>query len=752
MKTKIVGKIDSFLYQNIINSSFIINFKYYIIPLISILTAVIAIELLLSMIYIFIIEIIPENKIVDTILVIALSFPSSIVFGRFIFRCLPLQYKINTNYFSGIIRISIACIIVLLTIKIGDFNQLNEMNNSIRIGIFLLFQILVIKRWLKLKKGLYPSKYVLFLRRFNGIADTSLFYTISKALPKGIPIILLTDPDNRSETWDPFLIGFAGIKFFSPLKSIPIYIESDSIKWERTVHDLVENATLIIFDITNNSTSMETEKNIISQYNTKNKSIFLMPVSLEMENKLKINDDKVFKYSMGYFNSFIRLLIGLFILFLTILLIPTYFGFDWSDNEEFIFYSAGGLSSIFFWKKNISNLSSIQLTQLIRSFFNIDNKVTKIQIPLFNRFSIINMSFKELSIQIQIDRIKRSLLYLILVAFLYNNESSLADFIFVKKNIIIPSNIYFLILLLIGVFSIIRLSFSKNCKVMNTYISEYLNNYKDFKETEISDFAKIRIESLTNGYLNKFFNPHSMLIWSFIIYLFFSIAIIMENQNLSLPPIMFLSPILIIYLGIVPFINYIESLLVLYKFKKFRISEEEFYYLLTKISSSNRHKFFMEKIFPLIMHQYIIYLKKTDNMSYKDSFYRKFIKYYSAKINSKSIKIISIEDLFKSICTLRKQFNTLVILIWGFFMPMNIFLLYFDISDSLLANFYFGLFFIYLIFVLHVILKKLVLQKQITTITNFRNYESLLSMIDDKKWFFKYESKVAKEWVYKSYL
>ncbi|MEA2020085.1 MAG: hypothetical protein U9N59_16780 [Campylobacterota bacterium] len=749
---QILSNFDSFfLYRNIMESSVVVDFKYYIIPLISLCTAMLSIELFVSMSYILFMSsgIIQEDITTETIIIAILSFPSAIVFGRFFFRYLPLQHKINSNYSSGIIRIVIAFVIVLFVMKAGIFDHINRKYTLINIGVFLLFQIFVIKKWFALKQEIYPSKYVLFLRRFTGIADISLFYTILKATPKNIPIILLTDPDNRTETWDPFLIGFAGLKFLNPIKSIPIYIESDSYKWKEKVHNLVENSVLIIFDLTNNSASMDIEKDIVSKYNAQDKSIFLIPVGTEKYNKLNVNTNRIFQYSTGYFNSFIRLLLGTFILFLTILVVPAYFGFNWSNNEELLFYLIIGLANIFFWKKNISSLSSIQLTKLIKSCFSGNHKLSKKNHSPFER---INISFKQLSIQYQIDRIKRSLLYLIIVAFFYDNQSALPDFIFVKENLIVPLNIYFSILLLIGVFNIVKLNFSKKYKVIDNYISEYLNNYQDFKDREISDLTKIRVDSLKHRYIDKFSFPHTVLILSLIVYLCISTALLVEIQE-PLPFVMFLSPILVVYLGIVPLVNYIESWIIFYKFKKFKISKEEFFYLIQYTSSSSTDKIFFEKVYPLIMHKYILSFEEVKNNQNKTSLFYKFINYSYKKTNFSLMKIYSNESLFNGIYNIRRQFNILKSIFLVFLLPLDFLLLYLDMADSFLGNFTIFLFFVFAIYLFYVVLKKLILQKKISiSIDDFKNYKSLIEMIDDEKLFFKSDCEKAKKLVYESFL
>jgi hypothetical protein len=107
--------------------------------------------------------------------------------------------------------------------------------------------------------------FVLFLRRFSTFSDRTVEALILRQAKAGVPVVFLTPTRSRSKDWDPFLVGFAGLKLLHPLRSVPIVLRARDDDWQRAANELVDRAQTILVDISEGSASLGTETEMIDK-------------------------------------------------------------------------------------------------------------------------------------------------------------------------------------------------------------------------------------------------------------------------------------------------------------------------------------------------------------------------------------------------------------------------------------------------------------------------------------------------------
>ena len=120
-----------------------------------------------------------------------------------------------------------------------------------------------LRHW-ALRKSL-KKPYVLFLRRFSSYADRAINNFILKGTPAGRPVAFLTATHSRAGDWNPYLVGFSGIKLQRLIRSIPIIVRSTDEDWEEAAKELIQKSKKIVIDLSEGSGPIETEINMIKQ-------------------------------------------------------------------------------------------------------------------------------------------------------------------------------------------------------------------------------------------------------------------------------------------------------------------------------------------------------------------------------------------------------------------------------------------------------------------------------------------------------
>jgi hypothetical protein len=105
--------------------------------------------------------------------------------------------------------------------------------------------------------------FVLFLRRFSGFPDRTVQNVVLKYTPPGKPVAFLTPTGSRAGDWDPFRVGFSGIKLRRPIRSMPVILRSTNEDWKRAAKDLIDHAELIVLDLSEGSGAIQSEIDMI---------------------------------------------------------------------------------------------------------------------------------------------------------------------------------------------------------------------------------------------------------------------------------------------------------------------------------------------------------------------------------------------------------------------------------------------------------------------------------------------------------
>ena len=107
--------------------------------------------------------------------------------------------------------------------------------------------------------------FVLFLRRFSTFSDRTITALVLRQARAGIPVVFLTPTHSRPRDWDPFIVGFAGLKLLHPLRSVPMIIRARDDDWQRAAEELIGRAQTIVVDISEGSAALQTETEMIER-------------------------------------------------------------------------------------------------------------------------------------------------------------------------------------------------------------------------------------------------------------------------------------------------------------------------------------------------------------------------------------------------------------------------------------------------------------------------------------------------------
>ena len=120
---------------------------------------------------------------------------------------------------------------------------------------------LVLRHWNP--RRFLNQPFVLFLRRFSGFPDRTVQHVVLKYTPPGKPVAFLTPTGSRAGDWDPFRVGFSGIKLRRPIRSMPVILRSTNEDWKRAAKDLIDHAELIVLDLAEGSGAIQSEIDMI---------------------------------------------------------------------------------------------------------------------------------------------------------------------------------------------------------------------------------------------------------------------------------------------------------------------------------------------------------------------------------------------------------------------------------------------------------------------------------------------------------
>jgi hypothetical protein len=107
--------------------------------------------------------------------------------------------------------------------------------------------------------------FVLFLRRFSTFSDRAVIALILQQAANKVPVVFLTPTLSQPKDWDPYLVGFAGLKLRHPWRSAPVVTRAQDAAWQEAAEDLVRRAHTILLDISDTSTALRTEADMLDR-------------------------------------------------------------------------------------------------------------------------------------------------------------------------------------------------------------------------------------------------------------------------------------------------------------------------------------------------------------------------------------------------------------------------------------------------------------------------------------------------------
>lgn len=254
-----------------------------------------------------------------------------VAFGRFLLRAAPPLLSGRVRF--GVLLISLlpilgfTLLLGLILFYIITSGESFPVNRSLLIStahiatLFLIWcaacAFSLLRRHLK-SVSFLDRPFVLFLRRFSKFSDRAVLNLVLRQTPPGKPIVFLVPARSRAEDWNPFLVGFAGMKFLHPFRSIPIILKSDDSEWIKAVKLLIDRAQIIILDISETSGAIEAEYELISEAACWQKMIFLKndsaKMAYEFEQNIRPSDSRIIYYRESWIRGIPRMLLGFYVI------------------------------------------------------------------------------------------------------------------------------------------------------------------------------------------------------------------------------------------------------------------------------------------------------------------------------------------------------------------------------------------------------------------------------------------------------
>jgi hypothetical protein len=107
--------------------------------------------------------------------------------------------------------------------------------------------------------------FVLFLRRFSTFSDRAVIALILQQAANKLPVVFLAPTFSHPRDWDPYLVGFAGLKLWHPWRSTPIVTRTRDAAWQDAADELIRRAHTILLDISDTSSALRTEAEMLDK-------------------------------------------------------------------------------------------------------------------------------------------------------------------------------------------------------------------------------------------------------------------------------------------------------------------------------------------------------------------------------------------------------------------------------------------------------------------------------------------------------
>ena len=226
--------------------------------------------------------------------------------------------------------------------------------------------------------------FVLFLRRFSTFSDRAVVALILRQAKAGVPVVFLTPTLSRPKDWDPFLVGFAGLKLLHPLRSVPMILRARDDDWQQAADELISRAQTILVDTSAGSASLRAEAEMIEKAGRWLDTVHLRCTARSGQDSLgAFGNARCIDYFKSWTGALPRLAISLLIVLLPAALIalPIVLAsagllslsgvevpnqiFEWSVLLVFIVVALASYS--IFWVPAVSRNATVELRKLLRA-------------------------------------------------------------------------------------------------------------------------------------------------------------------------------------------------------------------------------------------------------------------------------------------------------------------------------------------------------------------------------------------------
>jgi hypothetical protein len=266
---------------------------------------------------------------------------SGLGLGRFVLRAVPLRYLegAHRGWFDAIRAVLLCfCLGSVLVFAAGMFslasggdNATSNMTDQTQLAGFGMSAILAVLcvccvavllvLHYRKPRGFLDRPFVLFLRRFSTFSDRAVIGLILNKAPSGVPVVFLTPIISRPADWDPFVVGFAGLKILRPWRSMPIVLRASNDEWQSAAEELIRRAQTILLDTSETSSAMRAECELINTTNRWSDTVCLRL----FRDSQTCGDDllgyvanaRVIDYKKSWVRAIPRLVLGLVLIILT---------------------------------------------------------------------------------------------------------------------------------------------------------------------------------------------------------------------------------------------------------------------------------------------------------------------------------------------------------------------------------------------------------------------------------------------------
>ena len=320
----------------------------------------------------------------------ACQFALGVAFGRFLVRAMPPQPLDSTKGRRPIIIVFFVCgllggifsFVWLVDAEIAVYSWAESEYGKEEAAkvVAVLFVILwvigavgpLILRHVKPRAFLHRP-FVLFLRRFSTFSDRTLVALILKEAKDGVPVVFLTPARSRPKDWNPFLVGFAGLKLRHPLRSVPIVLRARDDSWQRVADELIIRAQTILVDASGGGAALQAEAEMVEKGKRWSDTVHLRYTPCTPGNDRgsigAFENARCIEYSKSWMRALPRMAVSLVIILPVAALAALFLLASWKIGllHGLVFFILVLISCSMVWSQAVSRNAKIELRKVLRA-------------------------------------------------------------------------------------------------------------------------------------------------------------------------------------------------------------------------------------------------------------------------------------------------------------------------------------------------------------------------------------------------